>query len=141
MLHIPASRTAACFALLALVPFIVCAACLWFVAPEWQARFTHILVAYAALVLAFTGGIHWGKALLAGDEPSDIWQYLYGVMPAMLAWVVLNCQPGPGLFLLFLGYLATFTVDRRLYEGRYLVLRGIMTGVICLSLYAGYKAL
>lgn len=143
MLHIPASRVAACVGLFALIPFIVMAVCLWLVAPVWQPAFAAALVAWGAVMLAFTGAAHWGAALMADDGPAQIGRYVYGIMPALLGWTVLLCEPGQGLFLLFCGLVASFMVDRRVFAHLewYVFLRAVLTVIACLCLYAGYKAI
>lgn len=141
MLYIPANRIAICIGLFALIPFIVLAACLWFVLPVWQARFAEALLGWGAVMLAFTGAVHWGAALKTGDEPVLLWQYIYGFCPPVLAWVILMCEPGQGYFLLFIGMIAGFMVDRRVMAGWYVTLRAVLTMVACASLYAAYKAL
>ena len=143
MLYVPASRSAIALGLLGLVPFIVPAVCLWFVAPVWQDMFARGLVAYGAAILAFLGGIHWGAAIEGADTPAKLWRYAYGLCPLLLAWVVVLCPPDKALFLLFVGLVAAFSVDRRVYRGQgwFLNLRAVLTAVAGLSLYAAYKAL
>lgn len=143
MLHVPASRSAIALGLLGLVPFIVLASCLWLVAPVWQGQFAKALVAYGAAILAFLGGIHWGAGVEGRDDPVKLWRYAYGICPALLAWVVLLCPPDKALFLLFVGLVAAFAVDRRVYHGQswFLKLRAVLTAIAGLSLYAAYKVL
>lgn len=143
MLHIPASRIAACLGLLGLVPFIVPAVCLWLVAPVWQPFFAQMLVGWAAVTLGFHGAVHWGAVMAAGDRPVDMWRYVYGVCPVALGWVALMCPPGNALFLLFLGFVAAFMVDRAAFREHewYVTLRAGLSAAACLCLYAGYKAL
>lgn len=143
MLHIPASRIAIALGLWGLVPFIVLASCVWLVAPVWQPLFAQGLVAYAAAVLAFLGGMHWGAAVEGEDRPFDASRYAYSIMPSLLAGVAVLCPADKALFLLFLGYLAAFAVDRRVYAARpwFVILRAVLTAVAALALYAAYKAL
>ena len=143
MLHIPSSRIAACIGLFGLMPFIVLAICLWLVSPVWQPAFTAALIGWGAVTLGFTGAVHWGAALVAGDDPLEGWRYLYGIFPALLGWVVLMCPPGPALFLLFCGLVASFMVDRRVFIRLewYVFLRAVLTAIACACLYAGYKAI
>ncbi|NBX66102.1 MAG: DUF3429 domain-containing protein [Proteobacteria bacterium] len=143
MIHIPASRIAIALGLWGLVPFIVPAVCLWLVAPSWQDAFARALVAYGAVILSFLGGMHWGSAVEGSDEPKKIERYVYAVCPSLLAVVALMCPPDKGLFLLFLGLMAAFFVDRRVYASTkwFVILRAVLTAVATLCLYAGYKAL
>lgn len=71
------------------------------------------LLAYAATIAAFLGGVHWGPALR--DCARGTFALTWGVLPQLLAWVALLLPLRAGLLvaaaLLFLCYL----VDRRLY--------------------------
>ncbi|MCB1538683.1 MAG: DUF3429 domain-containing protein [Rhodospirillales bacterium] len=142
-LRIPASRLAVTLGMAGLVPFVVLASCLWFVAPEWQPVFARALAGWAALVLAFSGAVHWGAALYEGEGPENGWRYLYGVCPALLAWVALLLPVPQALFLIFWGYVAAFVVDRRVWPGHdwYVILRAALTILASACLFAGYKAL
>ncbi len=145
MLHIPASRFAACLGLAGLIPFIVLACCLWLVAPAWQPAFAQGLLAWGAVILSFLGATHWGVGLGMPDRATgqDGWRYLYAVCPAMLAAVALLCPPGPGMFLLFWGLCAAFVVDRAVFRHLewYVFLRAVLTVIASACLFAGYKAL
>jgi hypothetical protein len=142
-LHIPPSRTASCLGLAALIPFIVLSACLWFVAPVWQADFARALSAYGALILAALGAIHWGAAIKGPPSPDSLWRYIYGLMPVLLAWVVVLSPPQYGFFLLFLGFGAAYAIDRRVWAHLewYVILRAVLTVLTGASLFAAYKAL
>lgn len=143
MLHIPASRTAMALGLWGLVPFVVLSSCIWLVAPAWQESFARALVTYAAVILSFLGGIHWGAAAEGDDDPQKTWRYVYAVCPSLLAWVALLCPTDSGLFLVFLGLMAAFFVDRSAYAHLrwFVVLRAVLTAVATASLYAAYKGL
>jgi hypothetical protein len=82
-----------------LVPFVVFALLLWVVTEEALPYVALTLVAYAALIVSFLGGIHWGlvwvrQAGVSGIPPltdhSAKLHLLWGVVPSLLAW------PGPG---------------------------------------------
>lgn len=142
MLHIPASRIAISLGFVSAAPFIVLALCTWLVAPAWQIRMAEGLLGYGAAVLAFLGGMHWGIAAAGDDAPHEGWRYIYGICPPLLAWVAISSPVDKGLFLLFSGLVAAFIVDRRVLRTGWLVaLRGGLTVVAVLSLYAAYKAL
>ncbi len=54
---------------------------------------------YAAAILSFLGGVHWGLAI---DDSSGraAWIRLGGsVLPALVAWLALLMAPAPGLLL------------------------------------------
>jgi hypothetical protein len=103
--------------LLGLVPFVffvlVAAGYVPFTAAQ------HMLVSltdYAALILAFAGGVHWGLALAPGAERPVV-RFGVGVLPLIIAWVGLvmaqMVAPWLGLVVLILGYLATVLTEHR----------------------------
>ncbi|HEY9095235.1 MAG TPA: DUF3429 domain-containing protein, partial [Hydrogenophaga sp.] len=49
-----------------LIPLVVLAALVWLVANDLQTWVAMALVTYAALIVSFLGGIHWGIAWQAG---------------------------------------------------------------------------
>ena len=54
--------------------------------PETAERMLVSLIDYAALILGFAGGVHWGLALLPGAvRPSA--RFGAGVLPLIVAWV------------------------------------------------------
>jgi Protein of unknown function (DUF3429) len=74
------------------------------------------LVDYAALVLAFAGGVHWGLALLP-DAPRPTARAVAGLMPLVAGWIgVLVAQlvyPVAGLVVLIVAYGATVLAEHR----------------------------
>ncbi|HAJ43310.1 MAG TPA: DUF3429 domain-containing protein, partial [Alcanivorax sp.] len=42
---------------------------------------------YAAVILAFLGAVHWGRALADLDQRNHIGTLLFGIMPAMIGWL------------------------------------------------------
>lgn len=61
----------------------------------------HALRYYAAVILSFMGGVHWGLAIAdfgGGADRSSSWMRLGGsVLPALFAWLGLLLLPVPGL--------------------------------------------
>jgi hypothetical protein len=43
-----------------LLPFVASAAGLWLLAPDWASFAALALLTYAAVIVSFLGGIHWG---------------------------------------------------------------------------------
>ena len=74
------------------------------------------LIDYAALVLAFAGGVHWGLALLPEAVRPSL-RFLAGVLPMIAAWVGLVLAqlvaPWVALIVLIIGYLATVLSEHR----------------------------
>ena len=102
--------------LLGLVPLIAFAFGALGPNPETAQRMVVALIDYAALILAFAGGVHWGLGLLPGAvRPS--WRFGAGVLPLILAWIALVLgqfvAPFVALVVLIPGYLATVLTEHR----------------------------
>jgi len=114
--------------LLGLVPLIVFACGGVGHVPETSERMLAALIDYAALVLAFAGGVHWGLALLPG-APRPSLRFCAGVLPMIVAWVGLVLAqlvaPTVALAVLIAGYLATVLTEHRM-AGRLLVPSGYL---------------
>ncbi len=95
-----------------LIPFAVAAAASHGPAPMAPLALT-ALAAYAATIVAFLGGIHWGLAFM--DRTPRPGLLAWGVVPSLLAWVALLLPRGPGLSLLAATLVLALLVDRRLY--------------------------
>ena len=84
--------------------------------PETAERMLVALIDYAALVLAFSGGVHWGLALAPGTLRPSL-RFGAGVLPMIVAWVGLVLAqlvaPSVALTVLILGYLATVLTEHR----------------------------
>ena len=117
--------------LLGLVPFFVLAIRSVDALPMVAQFSLYGLVDYAALVLAFSGGVHWGLALLP-DTARPTLRAAAGVVPLIAAWIgVIVAQavsPTVALVVLMLAYLGTVFVEhraaqRQLLTPRYVWLR------------------
>jgi hypothetical protein len=102
--------------LLGLVPLIVFACGAAGHVPETAERMLAALIDYAAVILAFAGGVHWGLALLPGALRP--WPRICaGVLPMIIAWVALVLAqlvaPVVSLAVLIVGYLATVLTEHR----------------------------
>lgn len=133
-----------------LIPFVLLALAMWVVEPQLQAWVAIAMASYAALIVSFLGGIHWGLAWQAGQagHPAERHalrgHFIWGVMPSLLAWPGLLMPAYAGLawlgFLLALCYL----VDRQLYRraglAGWLSLRFHLSAVAALSCFVGAAA-
>lgn len=137
-----------------LIPFGLLAATLWLVAPNLRDFVALALVAYAALIASFLGGIHWGIGWNAGvlgsvrhsGQPhAQRRHFLWGVVPSLLAWPGLLMPPYAGLawlgFVLMMGYLADRTLYAHAGLQRWLTLRFRLSAVASLSCFIGAGAL
>lgn len=125
-----------------LVPFVVGALLVWFVRPDAQSPeahdfLIHALAAYAAVIVSFLGGIHWGLGLLHGQPRLFAW----GVVPSLLAWVALLMRPDAALVVHGVVLVACYLVDRRVYPRHglqaWLTLRFRLSAVASMSCFLG----
>jgi uncharacterized protein DUF3429 len=105
--------------------------------PETAERMLVALIDYAALMLAFAGGVHWGLALLPEAVRPSV-RFFAGVLPMIVGWVGLVLAqlvaPSVALAVLILGYLATVLTEHRaaqrlLVPVRYIWIRWVFSMV------------
>ena len=123
-----------------LIPFVLGCALIWLIGDRNldQHAFTSLaLSAYAGLVIAFLGGIHWGLSFargLPGRQP-----LVWGVCAALLGWLGVLMSPYAGLALHGGVLIACYAVDRRVYPqlgaADWLTLRFRLTVVASLSCF------
>lgn len=104
-----------------LLPFLIGAALVWLLPPSERLdgamdehTFTLVaLSAYASVVLAFLGALHWGHAMQA----SEVQTFAYGwaIVPALLGMVGTLMAPYAGLVLQGGALVACYAVDRQHY--------------------------
>jgi Protein of unknown function (DUF3429) len=104
-----------------------------------------LLISYGAVVLSFTGAVHWGFALRDTAHPvgggtlppavlgAERQLLMFGVVPAIIGWVALAvalhfAAPALALFLLLVGFFLTIVIEtigrgRNVVAGNYLALR------------------
>ena len=122
-----------------LIPFVLLALLLWLVDVDLQPWVAIAMTAYAALIISFLGGIHWGLGWQQPDACADQQRahLLWGVAPSLLAWPGVLMPPHAGLVWLALALVLCYLVDRRLYPsagvGAWLTLRFRLTAVATLS--------
>lgn len=109
-------------AYLALLPFGLGTALVWFVRADAHPHVVAAMSAYAAVVLAFLGGIHWGfgfgGADAAGTSAPDTGLYVWGVMPALVACVALLMPASAGLVIHGVMLVVCYLVDRKVYPAQ-----------------------
>jgi Protein of unknown function (DUF3429) len=139
-----------------LIPFVLLALLLWQLSGELQAFVAIALSAYAALIVSFLGGIHWGIGWLAsrqalktgspaGAHHAQRNHFLWGIAASLMAWTGLLMPPFAGLpwlgFLLILCYLADRTLYTRAGLQVWLTLRFRLSSVAALSCFIGGAAI
>ncbi|MGE4044187.1 MAG: DUF3429 domain-containing protein [Acetobacteraceae bacterium] len=105
--------------LLGLVPFIACGLAAIGSNPDPADRMLGALIDYAAIILAFSGGIYWALSLLSTqpEPPPQRWRLAFGVVPPLLGWLALLLgawlAPWIALVVLIAGYILTAVVERQ----------------------------
>jgi Protein of unknown function (DUF3429) len=126
-----------------LVPFVLLTALMWLVNPELLPFVSIALGGYAAAIVSFLGGVHWGIGFMKG-EASPRFHFIWGVVPSLLAWVALMMPVYAALPLLGLVLLACYAVDRTTYPpaglAQWLPMRLRLTMVATLSCVLGAAA-
>ena len=124
---------------LALLPFLVGAALVWIVRADAHPYVTSALSGYAAVVLAFIGGVHWGFGFR--EESAAPRLFVWGVVPSLVAWVAVVMQPYAGLVLHGVMLVVCYLVDRKVYPehgaARWLTLRFRLSVVASLCCFVG----
>jgi Protein of unknown function (DUF3429) len=126
-----------------LVPFVFLAALLWLVDAELLPFVAIALGAYAAAIVSFLGGVHWGIGFMQGEQALRV-HFIWGIAPSLLAWLALMMPPYAALPLLGLTLVACYAVDRKTYPpaglGQWLPMRLRLTVVATLSCVIGAAA-
>lgn len=120
-----------------LIPFVLGALLTWLVRPDAHPYVTDALAKYAALIVSFLGGVHWGLGLRQRvPSPS---RFAWAVLPMLLAWIAVVMPPYAGLAVLGALLVVCYAVDRRIYPahglGAWLVLRFRLSAVASLSCF------
>ena len=123
-----------------LIPFVVGSALIWLIGDrdlDQHAFVSLAMSAYAGLIIAFLGGIHWGLSFargLPGRQP-----LVWGIGAALLGWLGVLMAPYAGLALHGGVLIACYAVDRRVYPqlgaADWLTLRFRLTLVAALSCF------
>jgi amino acid transporter len=76
---------------LGLIPFIVCGLAALAPDPGTASRMLTALIAYAAVSLAFAGGVHWGFELQSRQQDPFVQRVRlgFGVLPPLVGWIAL----------------------------------------------------
>ena len=131
-------RAAAWLGFAGLLPLWLAVAAIW-TNPQAEGFALSAQLTYAAVVLSFLGGVHWGRAL-AGPDRQDPTAFGWSVVPALLGWLAAGwMEPAPALILLIVGFWAAFVVDLRAvaagrFPGWYLQLRRPLSALAVLAL-------
>ena len=127
-----------------LAPFVLLAALMWLVDAELLPFVSIALASYAATIVSFLGGVHWGIGFMKGDA-APRFHFVWGVVPSLFAWLALMMPAYAALPLLGLVVVACYAVDRKTYPeaglASWLALRLRLTVVATLSCVLGAAAI
>jgi Protein of unknown function (DUF3429) len=123
---------------LGLIPFIACGLLALAPDPGTASRMLSAMIAYAAVMLAFYGGVHWGIELQSRQQDPMVERLRlgFGVVPPLVGWIALLLQllvaAWVSLLVLIAAYIGMVLVEheasrRELLPARYLWLRWIVT--------------
>ena len=122
-----------------LLPFIAGALLVWLVRADVHAYVALALSVYAALILSFLGGMHWGLAMR--QQPPPVLSLVWGVVPPVVAWPAAVMPPDAGLVIHGLMFVDCYAVDRRLYPPQgvagWLTLRFRLSALAALACFLG----
>lgn len=124
-----------------LIPFVFLALSLWLVGPDLHPYVALSMQGYGAVIVSFLGGIHWGvgfrNAITQHNAPAV--NFVWGVMPSLLAWVGVMMPAFAGLPLLGFVLIACYLVDRKTWPAvglaPWLTMRLQLTTVASLSCF------
>lgn len=129
-----------------LLPFIDLAILLWLVDSELHPFVALALAGYAAAIVSFLGGIHWGIGFRNASRMHNapFFHFAWGVAPSLMAWVAISMPAYAGLPLLAVILGICYAVDRKTYVvagiQEWLPMRLHLTVVAALSCLIGAAA-
>ena len=127
-----------------LIPFVLLAALLWLVDADLIPFVAIALGGYAAAIVSFLGGVHWGIGFMKG-EAAPRFHFVWGVVPSLMAWLALMMPAYATLPLLGLVVVACYAVDSKTYPAAglasWLAMRLRLTVVATASCVLGAAAL
>ncbi|MEX0730644.1 MAG: DUF3429 domain-containing protein [Aquisalimonadaceae bacterium] len=131
----PTRRTVYLICLASALFLLGCAGGAWLLGDGLLATWLlRAVMVYAALLLSFHGGLHWGLTLK--DSRADSRTFLIGVAPSVLALAAMLMPMRPALMLLAVGYVAQLIVDlvRLKLPGWFRTLWAAMTVAVVMAL-------
>jgi hypothetical protein len=129
-----------------LTPFVILAALLWLVDAALHPFVALAMAGYGASIVSFLGGIHWGIGFrnAARMHNAPLFNFGWGVVPSLLAWIAVTMPAYAGLPLLAFILALCYAVDRKTYPEaglqEWLPMRKYLTVVAALSCLIGAAA-
>jgi hypothetical protein len=123
-----------------LCPFVLLTGLMWLGDSKLLPSVSISLIGYAAAIVSFLGGVHWGIGFMKGPAAPS-YHFIWGVMPSLVAWLALMMPAYAALPLLGLALVACYIFDRRTYPAAglesWLPMRLRLTVVATLSCLLG----
>ncbi len=129
-----------------LLPFMGLSVLLWLVDPDLHPFVALALAGYGASIVSFLGGIHWGIGFRNASRMHNapLFNFGWGVLPSLLAWIAITMPAFAGLPLLALILGLCYAVDRKTYPEagleEWLPMRLHLTVVAAISCLMGAAA-
>jgi ABC-type amino acid transport system permease subunit len=129
-----------------LIPFVGLSVLLWLVDPDLHPFVALAMAGYGASIVSFLGGIHWGIGFrnVSRMHNAPLFNFGWGVVPSLLAWVAITMPAFAGLPLLAIIMGLCYAVDRKAYREagleEWLPMRLHLTVVAALSCLIGAAA-
>ena len=130
-----------------LIPFVLLTCLMWLISSELLPFVSIALGGYAAAIVSFLGGVHWGIGFMKVQSDSAAtprFHFWWGVVPSLIAWLALMMPAYAALPLLGLVIVACYLVDSRTYPAaglaNWLPMRLRLTVVAALSCVLGAAA-
>jgi ABC-type amino acid transport system permease subunit len=129
-----------------LTPFVGMAVLLWLVEPDLHPFLALAMAGYGAAIVSFLGGIHWGIGFknVSRMHNAPLFNFAWGVVPSLMAWVAVTMPAYAGLPLLAVILGICYAVDRKTYLEaglqEWLPMRWHLTLVAALSCLIGAAA-
>ena len=96
------------------------------------------LLRYGAVIISFVGAVHWGVAIGSDNPEKPAVMYIYSVLPALVAWVLMFFPQQFALAGMAVTVALAFVVDRTLLFGQlhpdYRKLRLHLSCIVALAL-------
>ena len=129
-----------------LTPFVGLAVLLWLVDPDLHPFVALAMTGYGASIVSFLGGIHWGIGFrnVSRMHNAPLFNFGWGVVPSLLAWIAITMPAFAGLPLLAAILFLCYAVDRKTYPEvgleEWLPMQWHLTWVAALSCLMGAAA-